>query len=160
MKAFDVEIERATQQFPNDTSVKFYKGLMLKLTDRKKEGNKVLRSIEFEEGKDNSEFLSDLTYLGMHLYNHGKTVVANAIYQEASRMHLFQSPHQRTLLSMPPRVPSGSSPDHLCKSASHHTSPLLQVLPAKPPHSTKSRPKIRAPPSGPLWSCTSGSFTA
>ena len=101
VKAFDVEIERATEQFPNDTSVKFYKGLMLKLTDRKKEGNKVLRSIEFEEGKDNSEFLSDLTYLGMHLYNQGKSVVANAIYQEASRMHLFQSPHQRTLLSMP-----------------------------------------------------------
>ena len=75
---------------------------MLKMTDRKKEGNKLLRSLDLADGStDNSEFTHDIQVLGYYYYNQGKLDLAKTIHQEASRLHLFLGPHQRPLLFVP-----------------------------------------------------------
>ena len=95
---FDKNVDKAIELFPKDSSLHFYKGLVYKLTDRKKEGNKILRAIPLSEGQDHSEFTHSLANLGLTLYNQGKANIAATIYQEASKQHLFLSPYQRPLL--------------------------------------------------------------
>jgi hypothetical protein len=46
--AMETAVERARARFPESTLIKFFYGLLLKMTDRKKEGNKLLREIEYE----------------------------------------------------------------------------------------------------------------
>ena len=46
--AMETAVERAREKFPESTLIKFFYGLVLKMTDRKKEGNKLLREIEYE----------------------------------------------------------------------------------------------------------------
>ena len=57
---------------------------MLKLTDRKKEGNKLLRGLDIEQ-TDPTRFGHELAGLGLALFNTGKEAVARTIFQEASR---------------------------------------------------------------------------
>ena len=95
---FEKALDRAIEVFPKDSALLFYKGLLYKLTDRKKEGSKILRSIPVNEGQDVSEFTHQLATLGQILYNLGKPNIAATIYQTASTQHLFLSPYQRPLL--------------------------------------------------------------
>merc|ERR1719412_308074 len=70
---FEKALERAIELNPKDLAVKFYKGLMLKMTDRKKEGNKLLRSLDLADGStDNTEFTHDIQTLGYYYNNQGK----------------------------------------------------------------------------------------
>lgn len=98
---FEKALDRAIEIFPKYSALYFYKGLFYKQTNRKKEGNKILRSIPLDEVKDNSEFTHQLASIGQILYNQGKANLAAAIYQEASKQHLFLSPYQRPLLFLP-----------------------------------------------------------
>ncbi len=72
----------------------------MKLTDKKKEGNKLLRNID-AEATDTSRFGHELTQLGNALFNTGKEHVARLVYQEASRLHVFLSQYQRPTLIIP-----------------------------------------------------------
>ena len=89
---------QTTTLFPKDTAFTFYKGIFYKMTDRKKEGGQILRALPLAEGKDNSEFTNQLTQIGQVLFSLGKNHVAEMIYAEGSRQHLFLSPYQRPLL--------------------------------------------------------------
>ena len=95
---FENFINKTKTLFPNDTGTEFYKGIFYKQTGRQKEANKLLRAIPLADGVDNSEFTHDLTDIGLVLHNLGKKHVAEMIYTEASRQHLFLTPHQRPLL--------------------------------------------------------------
>ena len=96
--ALENTFNRTIENFPKDAAVDFYKGIFYKLTDRKKEGGKILRSIPLAEGRDNSEFTHQLSQIGQVLYVLGKNSLAEMIYQEGSRQHLFLTPYQRPLL--------------------------------------------------------------
>ena len=101
VKNFENTLNQTKTYFPTDWVIDFYKGIFYKLTDRKKEGNKILRSIALVDGADNSEFTNEITQIGQVLYNTGKKNVANLFYQEGSKLHLFLSPFQRPLLFLP-----------------------------------------------------------
>ena len=96
--SFENSLNRTKTLFPKDSATEFYKGVLYKLTNRQKEGNKILRGIPLAEGSDNSEFTHDLTDIGYVLVRNGKKHVADMLFTEASRQHLFLTPHQRPLL--------------------------------------------------------------
>ena len=98
---FEKSLNLTKTTFPGDSAVEYFKGIFYKLTGRKKEGSKILRSIPLAEGADNSEFTNQITQIGQVLYNMGKNNIAEMLYQQGSSQHLFQTPYQRSLLFLP-----------------------------------------------------------
>ena len=48
LEAFETSLERAQGLFPDSILLKFFHAILLKRTGKKKEGNKMLREIEYE----------------------------------------------------------------------------------------------------------------
>ena len=71
---------------------------MLKLTDRKKEGNKLLRSID-ADSNDPSQFCHEMNNFATALFNAGLDHIARLMFKEASKLHIFLSSIQRPVLN-------------------------------------------------------------
>ena len=73
--------------------------MIFKLTNRKKEGNKLLRAID-TENVDTSQFCHDMNTFANILFNNGLDHVARLLIQEASKLHIFLSQYQRPVLAI------------------------------------------------------------
>ena len=71
----------------------FYKGLAIKASGEKKEGNKILRGID--STLDFTEIAHDMNSFGNSLIRSGKESVARMLFQEGSKLHMFMSSYQR-----------------------------------------------------------------
>ena len=72
---------------------------MLKSTGKKKEGNRLLRSID-SEGLDTNRLSHEMNLSGSMLYNNGLYTLARLVFQEASKLHIFKSKFQRPVISI------------------------------------------------------------
>ena len=79
---------------------KFFRGIVLKSTSRKKEGNRLLRSID-SEGIDAARLSHELNLFSNTLFNNGLDDLARLIFQEASKLHIFKSKYQRPVITIP-----------------------------------------------------------
>ena len=70
---------------------------MLKSTGKKKEGNRLLRSID-SEGLDTNRLSHEMNLSGSMLYNNGLYTLARLVFQEASKLHIFKSKFQRPVV--------------------------------------------------------------
>jgi len=100
---FETAVERAREKFPTSMLVKFFYGLMLKKTGKKKEGMKLLKEIEYE-GEAAYNFADEMRQLGRTLYNAGKVGLAHDLFRETSKSHGFLSTFQRPIMSYPELV--------------------------------------------------------
>jgi hypothetical protein len=69
--AMETAVERASMRFPDSILLKFLHGILLKKLHKKKEGNAMLREVEFE-GESATQFADEMRQLGNNLYNRGK----------------------------------------------------------------------------------------
>ena len=67
------------------------------MTGQKKEGNKLLRSID--SSVDMSEVNHDMNRFGRLLYNEGLDSYARMLYQECSKLHIFMNQYQRPVVT-------------------------------------------------------------
>ena len=65
--------------------------------ERKREGNRLLRSLDVEEGEDNFSKVAALSDLTQGLRRRGRAGDLEVVFKEASKLHLFLSPTQRPL---------------------------------------------------------------
>ena len=72
--AMETAVERARMRFPESTLLKFFNGILLKKLHKKKEGNAMLREVEFE-GDSATQFADEMRQLGNVLYNRGQVIV-------------------------------------------------------------------------------------
>ncbi len=83
--------------------LQFYKGVILKFTGRKKEGNKLLRSVDSERF-DTITLSHDINVFASMLFNNGDEAFARLMLQEASKLHIFLSQYQRPVLVLPGKI--------------------------------------------------------
>ena len=79
---------------------KFFKGIVIKSLGRKKEGNRLLRSID-SDGIDANQLSHNMNNFGNTLFNNGQDSLARLIFQEASKLHIFKSKYQRPVIALP-----------------------------------------------------------
>ena len=77
--------------------MQFFEGLLLKMTGQKKEGNKLLRSID--SSVDMTEVNHDMNRFGRLLHNEGLDSYARMLYQECSKLHIFMNQYQRPVVT-------------------------------------------------------------
>jgi tetratricopeptide (TPR) repeat protein len=80
----DKAIETAYEKHGHSIVIQFFKGVLLKFTDRKKEGNKILRAIDTDR-TDPTQFAHEINNFCNMLRNNGKEELAKMVIQEASR---------------------------------------------------------------------------
>ena len=97
-------IETNLKRNPKNIFFQFFKGLLLKSTDRKKDGNKILRAIESDDIDMN--VCHDMNHFGNMLFNKGLDTLARLMIQEASKLHIFLSQYQRPVLVIPKEIDS------------------------------------------------------
>ena len=94
---------RARSIFPDDFFLSFLKGVLLKRhhkgdKERKREGNRLLRSLDAEDGGgDSFSKVAALSDLAQGLRRRGRAADLELVFKEASKLHLFLSPMQRPL---------------------------------------------------------------
>jgi len=96
-------LDRARENFPRSMMIKFFYGLMLKRTGRKKEGMKVLKEVEYE-GESALQFAEEISQIGRGLYNRGRIAQAHELFRETSKTHGYLSTFQRPVFSYPDLV--------------------------------------------------------
>ena len=100
---FERSVERARVNFPGSMMIKFFYGLMLKRTGRKKEGAKLLKEVEYE-GESALQFAEEISQVGRGLYNRGRIAQAHELFRETSKTHGYLSTFQRPVFSNPDLV--------------------------------------------------------
>jgi len=93
-------IESAMEHHSKSILLKFFKGIVIKSLGRKKEGNRLLRSID-SEGIDAAKLSHNMNNFGNTLFNNGQDSLARLIFQEASKLHIFKSKYQRPVIALP-----------------------------------------------------------
>lgn len=93
-------LQVALEEFPRNQFFKFMKGIVLKLQGKKKEANSLLRDVEFDPNEVYG-VASDLIAMAFDLYKRGKAPMADVLYQEASKAHIFLSKYQRSYDTIP-----------------------------------------------------------
>ena len=96
-------VERGLKDFPKSMMIKFFYGLMLKRTGRKKEGVKALKEVEYE-GEGALQFAEEISQVGRGLYNRGRIAQAHELFRETSKTHGYLSTFQRPVFSNPDLV--------------------------------------------------------
>ena len=94
-KATDLALELKENSF----NLQMLKGLLMKTMGRKKEGNRLLRSLD----SDRVERIStchDTNNFAQALFNFGKYDFARMLIQESSKHHIFLSHYQRPVLTI------------------------------------------------------------
>ena len=94
-KATDLALEGRENSF----NLQMFKGLLMKTTGRKKEGNRLLRSLDSEK-IDKVVTSHDTNLFAQALFNVGKYDFARMLIQESSKHHIFLSHYQRPVLSV------------------------------------------------------------
>ncbi|XP_059086290.1 aspartyl/asparaginyl beta-hydroxylase-like [Tigriopus californicus] len=84
----------ALEEFPRNQFFKFMKGILLKYQGQKKEASILLRDVEFAQNEVYG-VASDLVSMALELHKRGKAPMADVLYQEASKAHIFLSKYQR-----------------------------------------------------------------
>lgn len=96
-------LDQARENYPRSMMVKFFYGLLLKRTGRKKAGMKILKEVEYE-GEAALQFAEEISEVGRGLYNRGRIAQAHELYMETSKTHGYLSTFQRPVFSNPDLV--------------------------------------------------------
>lgn len=99
-EALETALDRAAEKFPGSTLLKFFKGLLLKHKNNKKEANKILREIQYES-ESASQFADEMEHIGLAFYNMGKPAKALELFREVSKTHAYLNSYQRPALPNP-----------------------------------------------------------